>query len=135
MKVTKPFCIDDDLVSELSKVNASELVNSLLREHIDDKNSMSLSKLNTKLSENLQKKSILLREIRDLRRKIAQIKEKEAKILKFSKQYPDYVFKIINGCESLPKFFSIYRGDDKLKQYPWMDMKKLFNEVKGGDAK
>jgi hypothetical protein len=134
MKVTKPFCVDDELIRELTKVNASELVNSLLKEHFDDKNSMSLKKLKHKLSENLQKKKVLLRDIRDLRGKIAEIEAKEAKILKISKKYPDYVFKTIEGCTNVMAFYSAFRNDDKLRKYGWLELKKLFNHLKGGAA-
>jgi len=132
MKVTKPFCVDSDLLDELSKINASDLVNSLLRDHFDGKNSMNLGKLKQKLSKNLQKKKVLLKETRELRRKIAKIEEKEAKILKISKQYPPYVFKIIDGCKNLPALFATFRHDKTLKEFGWMELKKLFNNLKGG---
>jgi len=132
MKVTKPFCVDADLIDELTKVNASELVNSLLLEHFDDKNSMNLGKLKRKLSENLQKKRVLLKETRDLRVKITKIEEKEAKILKISKKYSDYVFKVIDGCDDVMKFFASFRSDDKLKKYQWRELKQLFKNLKGG---
>lgn len=133
MKITKPFCIDDDLISGLNKVNASRLVNSLLREHFDTENSQNLTKLKQRLREKAQKKSILLAEIRLLKRNINEITQKEAKILAFSKKYPDYIFKIINGCDDVMKFYSIYRNDVKLKRFGWMELKRVFNHVKGGN--
>ena len=132
MKVTKPFCIDDEIIPQLKKLNASELVNSLLKDHFDVENVQNLSKLREKLKEKLQKKAILLKDIRFIKRKVAEISAKEARILKISKQYPDYVFKVIDGCDNIMKFYSIFRNDTALKRFSWIELKKTFNEVKGG---
>ena len=132
MKVTKPFCIDDEIIPQLKKLNASELVNSLLKDHFDVENVQNLSKLREKLKEKLQKKAILLKDIRFIKRKVAEISAKEARILKISKNYPDYVFKCIDGCDNVMKFYSIFRGDTTLKRFSWIELKKTFNEVKGG---
>lgn len=132
MKITKPFCIDDEIIPQLKNMNASELVNSLLKDHFDAENVVNLSKLRTKLKEKLRKKAILLKEIRLIKRKVAEISAKEARILKISKNYPDYVFKCIDGCDNVMKFYAIYRGDVTLKRFGWISMKQAFNEVKGG---
>jgi len=133
MKVTKPFCIDAELLGDLKNINASELVNSLLTEHLDGKNSLNLGKMKALLSKNLEKKKKLLHDIRDLRARIAIIEQKEAKILKISKQYPDYIFKLIDGCSSVMVFYANYRNDIKLKAYSWIELKKLYNNLKGGE--
>ncbi len=132
MKITKPFCIDDKLIPQLKNINASELVNLLLTEHLEGINSENLSKLKQKLSEKLQKKAILLKEIRLIKKKVAEISAKEARILKISKTYPDYIFKCIDGSNSVLNFYSMYRRDPSLKRFSWIELKKVFNEVKGG---
>jgi len=131
MKVTKPFCIDADLLENLKKVNASELVNRLLTEHIEGKDDKNLSKLKQKLNENLIKKRVLLKKTRDLRIKIREIEIKEQKILSLSKKFPEKILKEIENSRSLVALHIAHRSGE-LKNYNWMDVKKIFYELKGG---
>jgi len=135
MKITKPFCIDEELIPKLKNINASDLVTELLKEHFDGENVQNLGKLRENLKKKLQKKAILLKEVRLLKKKIAEITAKEARILKISRKYPDYVFKCIDGCRDVMAFYSMFRTDTTLKRFKWIELKKTFNEVKGGNNK
>lgn len=135
MKVNKVFYIDYEFTEELTNCNASLLVNSLLTEHFDDKNSLNLHKLKQKLSKNIEKKRVLLREIRDLRVKINKISEKEAKILRISKHFSKYLLNNLNNCENIIAFHQVWRSDEALKKYSWPDVKNLYNYLKGGVEK
>ena len=132
MKVTKPFCIDDDLIVDLKKTNASELVNSLIREHFEGVSGMTLSKLKRLQTEKQKKKASLLKELRQIGSRIKEIEQKEAKVLQLTKSYPDYIFKVMNGCDNVMKLYSAFRNDDRLKKYKWMELKKIYNHLKGG---
>jgi len=137
MKVTKPFCVDDDLIKDLQKVNASELVNELLREHFDGIDSMNLVKLKQLLSKKTMEKSSLLKEIRDFKRKIRQIEQKERKILLVMKKFDSEIVDIISNIGSQAALFAWYRSksnplSEKLRQLPYTTIKSIYIEVKGG---
>ena len=132
MKITKPFCIDDSLIKDLKKHNASELVNKLLIEYFEGFDSKNIAKLKQILIKKSREKAVLLKQIRELKRKIKENTEKEAKILRLSRKYPDRFFKILQGVNTIPHLLIVYRSDMTLKKYGWMEVKKIFLELKGG---
>lgn len=134
MKVTKPFCIDDDLTKDLKEFNASELVNSLLREYFDGINNMSLSKLKQLLSKKRKEKAALLKEIREITRKIDEITRKEIKILRLSKKYPKEMLEKLSKLQSLQALW-VWRKTPPLNNYTYTELKDIFQEVKGGKLK
>jgi len=81
MKTTKPFCIDSDLIKELSKINASSLVNELLRDYFNQINEGNLAKNKQKLTGLLSEKKILCKKVRELRQKIKEIETKETEVV------------------------------------------------------
>ena len=135
MKVTKPFCIDDNLIRELTKVNASELVNSLLKDHFDGKNEENLLKLKKKFTEIKQKKKEILTEYRNLRGKIAKIEQKEAKILKICGKIPTNILKAMEGFEDWIKFVMAFRTELNKLAISRAELKNIFYEMKGGTKK
>lgn len=131
MKITKPFCIDDELIHQLKKLNASDLVNSLLREYFDGKNSENLAKLKQKLSENLEKKKVLLRETREIRRKIVLIQRKENLILNLQKKIPAKLIDSMKNYDEWTRFYLCFKSE--VQKAGYMDTKKIFYELKGGN--
>lgn len=131
MKINLTISLDEGIVYKLKQENNySNVVNEQLRRHYEEKNSQSLENLSKKQAKFDKEYKILKRNRAEVNKKIKILKEKENKILKFAKQYPDYVFKIIKGCDNYLNFYGIYKTDDKLRKYPWMELKKLFKEVK-----
>lgn len=133
MKVTKPFCIDAELIEELKKTNASLLVNSLLKEHFDAETKPNLIKLKQIFSEKTQKKKILLKELRDLRLKIDKMEQEERKILKITKQFSDKELDLLKNCESRIRLSLLHR-QTILKNRRWIDVKQVWQELKGGKS-
>jgi len=131
MKVTKPICIDDDLIKELKNINASSLVNSLIREYFEGIDTKNLSKLKQMYSEKQAKKRVLLKEMRDLSKKIKEISEKERKLLKVTRGLTEKEYEILKNCQSRVSLSLAYR-QPPLKNRSWVDVKQIWQELKGG---
>ena len=72
-KINKIFSINPDLLLELGKINASELVNRLLTEHFAGTLPDNPEILLQKIAENRVKKQFYLDKIRDINKKLTQI--------------------------------------------------------------
>ena len=72
--------VDADLGEQLSKVNASELVNNLLRQHFFIDTCENIAVFRSEMAKNSEKKAILLKKNRFFKERIADIQaKKEAK--------------------------------------------------------
>lgn len=131
MKINITLSLDEEIVHKIREQdNGSGLVNKQMKDYFDGIDYENKQILIKKLAEMKQYKKETSKKIRKFEEKLKKIKEKESKILNFARKYPDYVFKVINGSSDVMKFFGIYRNDPKLKRYPWIELKKLYMEVK-----
>lgn len=132
MKITKPFCIDDNLARELSKTNASKLVNDLLSEYFEGVDSMNISKLKNNLDKKSRKKKILLKEIKELRERIDDLERKEKQILKLTNKIPVWLMKSMQNHESWFTFATAFRNDINSCDVGREEIRKTFYAMKGG---
>jgi hypothetical protein len=136
MKINITLSMDEDVVHYLKgQENYSKLANDIIKEYIEGISDNDLPKLKQKLEEIKQKQAKNRRKKKEITQKIKKIKEKESKILKIYQTVPQ---KIIRDIQSFPninivtlrsRFDSIYKKESNVK---WMDIKKVFEEVKGG---
>lgn len=136
MKINVTISLDEGVVYKLkAQNNYSNLVNDQLKAYFEGVEEFNLSKLKEKQA---KIKGILKQsraEAKVLGDKIKKIEEKESKILSLGRKYPDIVFKYIDSATDVMKFYAFFRSDPKLKRYTWMELKKLFNQMKGGGSK
>lgn len=136
MKINLTISLDEGIVYKLkAQNNYSNVVNDQLLRYFGGVEEFNLTKLKQKQAEinGILKKSRA--EAKVLGLKIKKIEEKESKFLSLGRKYPDIVFKYIESCDNVMKFYSFFRSDPNLKQYTWIELKKLFNEMKGGGSK
>ena len=136
MKINVTISLDEGVVYKLkAQNNYSNLVNDQLKAYFEGVEEFNLGKLKEKQAKTKQiiKKSIAEAKVLDL--KIKKIEEKESKILSLGRKYPDIVFKYIDSSTDVMKFYAFFRSDHKLKRYTWMELKKLYNQMKGGGSK
>lgn len=77
-KINRTYSINEEFVNDLSKTNASELINTLLEDYFNAINSNNLDVLRAKMTEKVQKKKLLEQEIKQFKTKILKLmKEKE----------------------------------------------------------
>lgn len=132
-KKNRQITIDDELNDELEKINASKLINDLLQDYFNRNKSDDLKVLNQKLEEKLQKKKILMREIRDLKLKINQIRDKEARVLRIFNKIPKEVVENINSYPNITltslrmRYNNIYQ---EKYNFTWLDLKQAFEEIR-----
>ena len=133
MKINITISLDREIVEKLKEENNySELINRELKAFYDGVEAYSFKKLKQKQAEIKRFLKEKRKNLKEINQKIQKVETKEAQILKITKKYPQYVFKIIEGCSTQAKFWIIFRGDDVLKKYSWIEMKKLFKSLKGG---
>lgn len=135
MKINITISLDEGIVYKLkSQNNYSNLVNEQLSAYFEGVEEFNLQKLKEKqaIIKGIIKTNRA--EVKVLSTKIKKIEEKESKILSLGRKYPDYVFKNIESCNSVTMFFGFFRSDAKLKKYTWRELKKLYNEMKGGGS-
>ena len=132
MKITKPFCIDDDLINQLAKTNASELVNRLLHEHFDGVNNKNLGVLKQKLSKNVAEKRKIGKEIKEIRLNISEIERKERIALNLAKKIPSNLFKAMNDYSDFFKYWVAFREELRKLTLSRDEIKNIFYELKGG---
>lgn len=73
------FNVDEDLCVKLEKINASDLINALLREHFRLENTEKIDILKQKMAENRQKSKEIRQKSREIEREIAEILDKKEK--------------------------------------------------------
>lgn len=135
MKINITISMDEDVVHYLKgQTNYSKLANDVLKEYIEGISDNDLPKLKEKLAKINQKQAKNRRRKKEITQKIKKIKEKESKILNLSKKYPDIVFKSIESCKTTMELYNLFRSGDDLKKFRWVDLKKLFIEMKGGGS-
>lgn len=133
MKINLTISLDESVVYKLkAQNNYSNVVNDQLLRYFGGFDEMNLAKLKEKQAKikGFLKKSRA--EAKVLKLKIQKIEEKESKILSLGRKYPDIVFKYIDSSTDVMKFYAFFRSDPKLKRYTWMELKKLYLQMKGG---
>lgn len=136
-KVNRLFCIDYEYNEELKKINASELINELLTEHFSTKNKQNTAKIREILSKKGQEMKILKREIKHLKEDLRGLEDKEKKIIAFARGYPQKVVEFVMNRKSVTELFSLARNGIMIekKNYPYSELRKLYNQLKGGNLK
>jgi arginyl-tRNA synthetase len=132
-KFTKPVTLDDDLREELTKVNASGLINELLKDYFNKNKSDDLKKLNQKLAEVEEKKRQINRERREIKQKIEKIKQREARVLKIFNSVPKSVVEEIKSFPNMTLMSLRLRYRDiysKQYSFTWLEIKKVFEELR-----
>jgi vacuolar-type H+-ATPase subunit I/STV1 len=143
MKVTKPFCIDAEFLPNLKKINASDLINSLLIEYFSGNDEKDLSKLMQKLDKNKAILKKTRKEIKDIELKINKIKQKERLAIAATRKYSLDVVNYVGSFAGESGLFMAHRAHNSdscrtseenlhLKGFTWQEIKKLYNEMKGG---
>ena len=136
MKINLTLSLDEGVVYKLKALNNySSVANEQLRGYFEGIEEMNLQKLREKQAKIKRILKQTRQEGRVLDAKIKKITEKESKVLNFGRKYPDIVFKYINTATDVMKFYAFYRSDEKLKRYTWLELKKVYLEMKGGGAK
>ena len=136
MNINITISLEEDIIYKLkAQNNYSKLVNDVMKEHFEGVEEFNLTKLKEKQAKinGILKKSKV--EAKVLKLKIQKIEEKESKILSLGRKYPDIVFKYIDSSTDVMKFYAFFRSDPKLKRYTWMELKKLYLQMKGGGSK
>jgi len=137
MKINITMSLDKEVVESLKEENNySNLVNDQLKAYYDVKGCQNLAIL----IQNLAKTKQILKETNKKRReldlKIKKIKQTESKILKITNKYPPQVLSILKGSTNLAILRELYRTKDPrmsyLKKYNWLELKQMFNYLKGG---
>ena len=135
MKINITLSLDEDVVHYLKgQENYSKLANDVIKDYIEGISDNDILKLKQKLSEINKNQAKIRRNKKEITQKIKKIKEKEAKILNFGRKYPDVVFKSIESSKTTMELYNLYRSGNDLKKFKWVDLKKLFIEMKGGGA-
>jgi hypothetical protein len=133
MKINITISLDKELVERLKEENNySDLINREVKAYYDGVEAYNIKKLKKKRVETKQILKEKRKELKEINKKIEKVETKEARILKITKKYPSYVFKIMEGCDTQAKFWTIFRDDKILRRYKWLELKKLFNNLKGG---
>lgn len=133
MKINITLSLDEGVVHYLKgQEGYSTLANRVLKDYIEGISDNDLPKLKQKLAEINQKQAKNRRQKKEITQKIKKIKEKESKILNLGRKYPDIVFKSIESCKTTMELYNLFRSGDDLKKFKWVDLKKLFIEMKGG---
>lgn len=134
-RFTKHFTVDEDLFGELDKINASGLVNELLRDYFNKNQNETIIILNKKLAEEIEKKKVSLRKIREIKQKIAKIRAKESKVLRVCNKIPQEILTDFKSYPNLSpamwmmRFKDIYKK--KYRNLQWMDVKTALKEFQG----
>lgn len=131
MKINITISLDEQIVYALKKQNNySNLANKVLKDYFEAVEVMDLPKLMEKQAKikGILKKSRAEEKILKLR--IKKIKEKESKVLKICRGMKKEDFEMLQNCKTTFALASLHRG--ALKKYKWVDIKKIFTELKGG---
>jgi len=136
MKINLTISLDEAIVYKLkAQNNYSNVVNDQLLRYFGGFDEMNLARLKEKQAKikGFLKKSRA--EAKVLDQKIKKIEQKESQVLALGRKYPDIVFKYIDSATDVMKFYSLWRSDKDLKRYTWIELKKLYNQMKGGGSK
>ena len=128
MKINKMLCIDEDLIKKLEGINASELVNRLLKEHFSEELEQNLTILKKKYDENKQILRESKRKDKQLRAFIDKIELKEKKIISLSKGLNEKQIRILRG---MPENLSVIAWKYYKKDFPDYTFAQI-NQLKGG---
>jgi hypothetical protein len=101
MKINKLFCLDEEIAKKLEGLNASELVNRLLKEHFSTEMSENLTILKKKYSENKQILKESKRKDRELASFIDKIEQNEKIILNLSKGMNEEQIRMLRGTAEI----------------------------------
>ncbi|MCK4997140.1 hypothetical protein KAS08_02455 [Candidatus Pacearchaeota archaeon] len=134
-KRSRPFTLDEELFEELGKINASGLINELLKDYFNKNQNETIVILNEKLAEETEKKKVSLRKIREIKQKIAKIRAKESKVLRVCNKIPQEILTDFKSYPNLSpamwmmRFKDIYKK--KYRNLQWMDVKTALKEFQG----
>ena len=132
-KKNRQITIDDDLSEELDQINASGLINELLKDYFNKGNDENLKKLNQKLAEIEEEKRKINKKRREIKQKIEKIKQREARVLKLYSKVPQIVLQELKEFPNMTlmslrnRYDGIYR---RKYSFSWMELKKVFEEMR-----
>lgn len=134
MKVNITLSLDEEVVHYLrGQKDYSPLANKVLKEYIEGAETENLLKLKQKLVEINQKQAKDRRLKKEIVTKIKKITEKERKILKITRGLNEREMELLKNCDSRIKLSLIYK-QTSLKNHKFIDVKKIWTELKGGGA-
>lgn len=138
MKINITLSLDESVVYWLKgQNNYSNVANEALKDQIDADSDTNLQKLSKILEETKQIIKKTRAKERVLKQKIEKVKQKESRILKLYNSVPAKVLQDIQSFKNLTvitlrnRYDAIYKKNYDIK---WMDLKKVFEEVKGGGS-
>lgn len=133
MKISKLITIDDDLAENLKEVNASKLINELLKDYFGNSHSDKKEEIEQKINELKEEDKLISLKIKNLSKELKKAKTKEKEIREIYKKIPEEVltdFKVYPKMTELilsQRFSEIYKPK---YDFTYEELKNAWNKYK-----